>query len=198
MEALSERIRDWRGRFTNVHFASSQALLGEIVPTLRADAPWILGLAIGALFLATAVLARSFRRLFDVASALVTLAGLTVLGMMFFDFKLHMYNLLVLPLAFGIGVDGAIYMVWAARAQGDGRPIMNAAVRSSSRAVFWSTLTTVGGFGALLVCVNPGLVSLGGLALIALTSALIANLVWLPLWLGIEPGPKGDPDALEG
>jgi len=31
--------------------------------------------------------------------------------------------------------------------------------------------------------VNPGLVSLGALAMLALGGALVANLVWLPLWL---------------
>ena len=56
-------------------------------------------------------------------------------------------------------------------------------MRVSARAVWWSTLTTVGGFGALLICVNPGLVSLGALAMLALGGALVANLVWLPLWL---------------
>ena len=43
-----------------------------------------------------------------------------------------------------------------------------------------STLTSMAGFGSLMVSDNPGLFSIGLLATLTLGVSLIANLVWLP------------------
>ena len=48
-----------------------------------------------------------------------------------------------------------------------------------------STLTSMAGFGALMSSSNPGLFSIGLLAVVMLGISLIANLLWLPavVWL---------------
>jgi len=73
-------------------------------------------------------------------------------------------------------MDGAIYIVWRYRRHdpNDSRP------NTTARAVFGSTLTDAAAFSALGVAVYPGLVSVASVALVALGSALFANLVWLP------------------
>ena len=97
--------------------------------------------------------------------------------------KINLYNMLVFPLAFGIGVDGAIYVVWIVYAEKAG-PVPWRRVWTSGRAVVGSTLTTVAAFGALTISDNPGLASLGKLAILTLSLSLVANLVWLTALMG--------------
>ena len=176
MELLAGKIETWHRRFPEVLFASGVALLGLVVPGLRADAPTMLGLAIGGLLLSTWLISRSFRRALLVLSPIVMAMALTLAVMVAIDLRVNMYNMLIFPLAFGIGVDGAVYVAWVmSRAQ----PSL-AEFGTTARGVLGSTLTTTAGFGSMVVAQNPGLVSLGALAIISLSAALVANLVWLP------------------
>jgi len=179
MEALAGELERWRAAHPAVVFASPEAVLGEVVPALRSDAPRVVLLALLGLGLAVALIGRSVRRLLlvlaPVAAAVVVGLGLAVL----LDLRLNLYNTLVLPVAFGVGVDGAIYVVWALG--GDG-PIDERWRRftTSARAIVGSTATTLAAFGSILVAKNPGLASIGSLALITIGFTLLANVVWLP------------------
>ncbi|MEZ4252982.1 MAG: efflux RND transporter permease subunit [Polyangiales bacterium] len=178
MEELSQWLEGWRRAHPEVTFASPEAVLGEIVPGLREDAPRMLLLALAGLVLAVLVLGRSWRRTvlvsFPVAVAMLGAIAVMVL----FDLRLNLYNLLVLPVAFGVGVDGAIYVVWALE---EGPPEERwARFRTCARAVLGSTLTTLAAFGSIAVADHPGLASLGHLALATIALSLVANLVWLP------------------
>ena len=176
MERLAKDIEALREHQPKVRFASTAALLGEVVPGLKRDAPLIIGLALVALLLITFVAARSWKRTLFVAATLAIATGVCVGLLPLFGLKIDLYNMLVFPLAFGIGVDGAIYIVWRYRRQApnDTRP------NTTARAVLGSTLTDAAAFSALGVAVYPGLVSVASVALVALGSTLFANLVWLP------------------
>ncbi len=87
------------------------------------------------------------------------------------DVRLNLYDVLVLPVAFGVLIDGAVYLVWAE----DG-----ASRRHAAGAVCTSTLTTLIAFGALAVAHNPGIASIAHVAIVVFTVGLIANLLWLP------------------
>lgn len=174
MEELATALSHWRHRFPGLRLGSPEGLLGEVVPLLRRDAPVIVGLALLGLLFATWVVGRSFKKSLLVLVPTV-LAALWTLGIMaLFNIKVNMYNMLIFPLAFGVGVDGAIYVV-DAFAKGD--------VRIALRGVAGSTLTTAGAFGAMWVAKNPGVASLATLAVISMGSALVANLLWLPALL---------------
>ena len=176
MERLAKDIEALREHHPGVRFASTAALLGEVVPGLKRDAPLIIGLALVALLFITFVAARSWRRTLLVAATLAIATGVCVGLLALFGLKIDLYNMLVFPLAFGIGVDGAIYVVWRYRRHDpdDSRP------STTARAVLGSTLTDAAAFSALGVAVYPGLVSVASVALVTLGSTLFANLVWLP------------------
>jgi predicted RND superfamily exporter protein len=80
--------------------------------------------------------------------------------------------------AFGIGVDGAIYVVWTVLARLGQFDWRNLPV--SARAVFGSTMTTLVMFVSLATSDSGGLKSLGQVGSLALFVTLVANLVWLP------------------
>jgi predicted RND superfamily exporter protein len=179
MEVLSARLEEWRRRFPGVRFASGVALLGEVVPSLRRDAPIILGLATLGLSLAVLLVRRSLRRLLLVLVPLVLSGAISMGLIVLFGVHINFYNLLVFPLAIGMGIDGSIYVTEAvldSQSAGD--------LWTACRAVLGATLTTLAGFAALLLANNPGLVSLAHVALITMGSTLFINLIWLPVALG--------------
>jgi hypothetical protein len=178
MEELARRIEQWHEKHPDVRFASGLALLGEIVPTLRRDAPYIIGLAFFGLFFSILIVSRSWRRTLLVTAPLLLSGALTLAAMVAFDLKVNFYNMLIFPLAFGIGVDGAIYITWEAV-----RGNEEAFRTEASRAVLVSTLTTAVAFGSMIIASNPGLQSLGETAVAAFGASLIANLVWLPAFI---------------
>ena len=187
MELLARHMHEWRQRFPHVRFASSVALLGEVTPQLRAEAPTILGLALLGIIVATLVAGRSLRRTLVVMLPLVMMIAVGLGIMVWLDWHINLYNMLVFPLAFGVGVDGAVYVAWAMSGTESAERLMSAA-----RAVLGSTLTTMAGFGALMVSTNPGLASIGELSVLMLGLATVGNLLWLPclLWLGRRSRPN--------
>jgi uncharacterized protein len=191
MELLSNRLDEYRRRFPEVRFASGVALLGEVVPSLKRDAPVILGLAILGLSLAVLLVRRSITRLIVVLVPLF-LSGAISMGLIaVLDVRINFYNLLVFPLAIGMGIDGSIYVTEAVLEPSSRRDLWTA-----MRAVLGATLTTLAGFAALFVANNPGLVSLAKVALITMGSTLFVNLIWLPLALGATKGGRVAADRL--
>lgn len=178
METLSRALDGYRTRFPDVRFASGVALLGEVVPGLERDAPVILLLATLGLALAVLAVRRSFRWLGLVLVPLVLSAAISVGLLALLDVRINFYNLLVFPLAVGMGIDGSIYVTEALI-----EPRTNRDFATAARAVLGATLTTVAGFAALLVANNPGLVSLAKVAIVTMGSTLVVNLVWLPRWI---------------
>jgi predicted RND superfamily exporter protein len=178
METLSRALDGYRTRFPEVRFASGVALLGEVVPGLERDAPVIVLLATLGLALAVLAVRRSFRWLGLVLVPLLLSAAISVGLLALFDVRINFYNLLVFPLAVGMGIDGSIYVTEALI-----EPRTNRDFATAARAVLGATLTTVAGFSALLVANNPGLVSLAKVAIVTMGSTLVVNLVWLPRWI---------------
>lgn len=185
MQRLASQMARWRQAFPHVVFASPAAQVGEVVPGLAADTPLILGLAFAGLALGTWLMGRSLRRTLLVLTPLAMAMVLTLGIAVAFGVKVNLYNLIVLPLAFGLGVDGAIYLVWLP-AEGP-----RTARHTAAFAIAGSTLTTLAAFGSLIAAENPGIASLGSLALMALGSALVANLVFLPALLRLVPSAQG-------
>ena len=187
MEQLASDIAKLREEYPKVHFASAEALLGIIVPGLRSDAPTMLLLAIAGLFASTLLISRSLRKTLMVILP-VALAGCASLALMVaLDLHVNLYNMLVFPLSLGIGIDGAVYIVWVmSKYSSDTQEEL----RVTMRGVLGSTLTTAAGFGSMVVANNPGLVSLGELAIVTLSCALLSNLLWLPAWMYTWYGPQ--------
>lgn len=175
METLDQHIAEWRKAYPDVRFASEVALLGEVTPQLRRDAPGMLGLALLGVCLGTLAVGRSLRRLLLVLLPLAVMVGLSLGVAHLLGLRINLYNLLAFPLAFGIGVDGAVYVTWAMAS-----PDPDQRLPVAARAVLGSTLTSMAGFGALMISNNPGLASIGHLVTLMLAASLIANLLWLP------------------
>lgn len=189
MEELGALLNEWRDDYPSVRFASFGALLGEVSALVREDAPQIVVIAAFGLLLVTLLIGRSFKRSMLSLAPVVLASAVAVVLMLVIDLKVNLYNLLMFPVAFGIAVDGAVYLVWTLASNPDSNPETTSASSSSTdfqgfpvvgRAIVASTLTTMGAFGSMLISRNPGLQSLGTLAIVTLGATLLANLIWLP------------------
>lgn len=93
---------------------------------------------------------------------------------------LNMANILVLPLIFGLGVDNGIHVFHRYRQGGDVRKLMHS---STPRAVFLSTLTTVGAFSSLMLSPHVGTASIGLYLTLAMSLILLFAIFLLPVLL---------------
>lgn len=184
MEALAATLEDLRQQHPKVRFASTVAQLGEVTPRLRQETPLIVGLAIFGAAMGTVFLGRNWWRILAVLMPLFIMTGVSLGLATLLGVRANLYNMLVFPLAFGIGIDGAVYIDWAfsSRKPDEVLPV-------ASRAVLGATLTSIAAFVALMSSSNPGLASIGVLATLMLGVAMLANLLWLPCLLWLKP-PK--------
>lgn len=178
MLELTRRLNVLREENPKVRFAASSAILGEVMPLLREDGWKVTALALLGLLVATWIVGRSRRRTTLILSTILVAVAVIAAIMVVFDWRIDFYNMLVFPVVFGMGVDGAIYVVWSVLAR-LGRPDWQD-LPVSARAVFGSTMTTLVMFLSLATSDNGGLRSLGTVGSMALFVTLIANLVWLP------------------
>ena len=125
-----------------------------------------------------------------VGPALLTLVPLAVgavwtLGLMGLSgVPFNVANLLLLPLLVGIGIDNGIYVVQRFQ-EADGPARGLALPRSTARAITLSALTTMVGFGSLMISSHRGIQSLGLVVVLGVGSVLVASLATLPSLLAL-------------
>jgi hopanoid biosynthesis associated RND transporter like protein HpnN len=138
--------------------------------------------ALYALVIIIAVLVFDFRRLRDalLAAAPLALGMLQMFGLMgLLDIPLNPANMLALPLILGIGVDYGVHIVHEYR-ESTGRYRMS---KSTAVAVVVDSLTTIVGFGSLMIASHQGLESLGRVLTIGVSCCLFTSMVILPAFL---------------
>src|SRR5574341_1218439 len=148
-----------------------------------------------AILLVSLVTALTLRRLRETGLALLPL-GLGMLwtfGLMyFFDLKFNMGNVFGLPLILGAAAEyGLNIVIRFIEGREHGGPLI---ARSTMTAVLVNGLTTIAGFGSLMVADHRGIFGLGLLLTLGTATSLIAALVVLPVLLRLMHRP-GAPQA---
>ena len=106
------------------------------------------------------------------------------------DIALNPANMIVLPLILGIGVESGVNIVHDFRNQGRSyRQTSN----STIVAVVVNSLTTMVGFGALMIANHQGLQSLGRVLTIAMGCCLFSSLILPNLLVRWGPAAQADP-----
>jgi len=138
-----------------------------------------------------------FRRLKPTWLALLTLwvAALWMIPCMaLFGVQMNIANLIVIPLFMGMAFDNGIHLV--DRALEPPRTASKRATQSTGKAVFLATLTTIAGFGSLMVARHAGIFSFGLLVALSVTCNLVAVFTVLPLLLRVVRLKTVVPDAV--
>jgi len=120
--------------------------------------------------------------------------------MWLFNLQFNLANLITVPLIIGIGVENGIHLLHRFREEGEGGPALIEG--STGQAVALFSLTTMIGFGSLMVARYYGIFSMGLLLTVAVGSVLVASLTVLPLILFRSSSPafpalQVDPPVVE-
>ncbi len=123
-----------------------------------------------------------------VAGGLMMFGILALLGV-----DLNPANLIVLPLILGIGVDDGVHVVHDFRLQ-KGRYRTSS---STMNAIVLTSLTSMIGFGSMMVAAHRGLSSVGLVLVIGVGSCLFVSLVLLPAILTLVSGHSEESESDE-
>jgi predicted RND superfamily exporter protein len=97
------------------------------------------------------------------------------------DVPFNLANFFSVPIILGLGVAGSVQILHRYHEGGPTRLSLGA----TRRAVVLSSLTTIVGFGALLIAHHRGLRSLGLAMTLGMTACMLASLVILPAMLAL-------------
>ena len=145
-----------------------------------------------AFVLVAGIAALMIRRVRETAFAMapLILGTLWTIGIMeLCGLKFNLVNVWALPLIIGSAAEYGLYIVlrsFESPEHGGGSRL----ARSTVMAVLFNGLTTITGFGSLLVASHRGVWSLGLLLVIGSTATLIASLVVLPTLMRLGAAPR--------
>jgi uncharacterized protein len=167
----------------------------DIIDAMRRDGPRATGIALGVTLLVVLLTFRSW----ELSALAIASLGLGVTLMLGFGAwmgqRLNFTNFIALPITFGIAADYSINVL--KRAQSNGNP--RDAVAHTGGAVALCSMTTVIGFGSLLVAQNRALFSFGELAVTGELTCLTTAVLTIPAYLLLHPGalrPSTPPEPL--
>lgn len=144
----------------------------------------------GGLYAMTAIiiyvffLFRNMRTVFFVLLPVLVGSIWTVGVMELIGLKLNMANLVILPLILGIGVVNGIHITHRYREEEDKQSSILG--KSTGLAVLLSSLTTMIGFGSMMVANHYGVYSLGLVLTLGVFNCLVASVTFLPALLKLS------------
>ncbi|MGI9014729.1 MAG: MMPL family transporter [Phycisphaerales bacterium] len=189
--------------------------LGPFIASLREVAPDVMGppvqilessrliqrsyitAALYALPVIVLLLLLDFRSLADALCALlpVGFGFIGAFGWMFvLGVPLNFANMIVLPIILGIGVDAGVHIVHRWREQPGGSP--PGLSGGTGRGVTLTMLTTIIGFGCMLIAAHRGIQSLGVTMVSGLAMTLLASWTLLPAILRLRTPSATHPAGL--
>lgn len=178
-------VEDMQGQF---QLAGINYILTSITKMVREDAPRILILTIICLLVTLSILFRNIKDVLIVFGT-VGMGILIMLGVMgFFGVKFNLFNVITMPIILGIGVDGAIHICHRLNEFNEESP--QTVMDHVFKVILISSLTTVLGFVSLIGASYTGLMSIGLLTVIGISSVLVTSLIFLPAFLDFFYSPK--------
>jgi len=168
---LIEQLEPELSKLSGVTLVSQGRFGRELSRDIAADfVNFILYAGVAVLLLLTLL----FRRVSDILLALLpVLTGLLVMfgGMGWLGLEMNLFNVIATILIIGLGVDYGIFMVCHSRERAE---------TASSRAILISGLTTLVGFGALILARHPALHSIGVTVLLGISASVPTALLVIP------------------
>lgn len=181
LHKFQNRYGHWNFDGENLRTFSSQFILSDVIESVKKDS-YKLAIAIIAVILLTMVISFRKPKLFLTGGISFGMGFLITLGLLgflthFFDFgKISIYNVIVIPMALGIGIDSTIYFItdWASNKDHSLRKLLD----TTGRDVIASSLTTIAGFVGFLFTTHRGLQGIGHLACIGIAVFLVTSVLF--------------------
>ncbi len=181
---------DQRQKYLNDLRSIDPNVTGNAVHMFESTRLMTEGYVSGGLYAMTAIiiyvsfLFRNLRAVFFVLLPVLAGSIWTAGVMELIGLRLNMANLVILPLILGIGVVNGIHITHRYREEED----KNTSVlgKSTGQAVLLSSLTTMIGFGSMMVADHYGVFSLGLVLTLGVFNCLIASVTFLPALLKLS------------
>lgn len=181
LHRFQERYGHWNFDGEDLRTFSSQFILSDVIDSVKKDS-FRLALVIILVIFGTLVISFRKPKLFlagCISFGMGTLLTLGLLGFLtdMFEFgKISIYNVIVIPMALGIGIDSTIHMItsWMSDKNLTLRQLMD----TTGRNVMASSTTTIAGFVGFLFTTHRGLKGIGDLACISIAMFLITSLIF--------------------
>jgi hypothetical protein len=158
----------------------------SILDTLGREALPATGAALGAVAVVVLILLRARREALLVLAAVLAGSALLAGAVVALDLRLNFLSLVAFPITFGIGAEYALNVL-ARHRQRPGDPA--AALAATGGAVALCSLTTIIGYGSLLLARNQALASFGLLAVLGEIFCLLVAVIALPAYLSLPRRP---------
>ena len=181
---FAEDVRDIRTPDGKVYHASSgDIIFADVLIVMIRDS----GIATVATFLVVFFIVlldlRSLRSalmvLLPLVIGIIWMCGaMTLLGM-----KINLFNMVVIPSVIGLSLDSGVHLYHRYLEEGAGQ--LWKVMMTTGQAVAIGAITTMLGFGDLVLARTPGLQSLGALAVLGLITTLVTALVLFPAALQV-------------
>ena len=177
--------------------SGASVIFADILVSISSDGPLVTSIAAAGLVVMVVLLVGRNRRALAVlvatgSGSLLMIAACALLGL-----KVNFLDFVALPITLGLGVDYAINI--AHRHDHEELPDPITTLRTSGAAVFVCSLTTIIGYGSLLVSDNLAIRGFGTASLVGEVTCLLTALVLVPalLAIGRPTQSRGRPPSLE-
>lgn len=174
MERLATIIRGLPGptEGTTVDGINDALLLVDIFESVRTDSIWMIAITALGMLLTSIFAFRRPRKILLLMGTIGTSIFVAVGFVALFGTKFNFINMVVVPIWLGLGVDAAFHLM----VRHDESPGQIDGYLATAIAVSAAFITSMIGFGAMLVTDHRGLYSLGAIAVIGLGSILATSL----------------------
>jgi predicted RND superfamily exporter protein len=133
------------------------------------------------------LLLADFRSLKSALMAMLPLVAGTIwmVGLMnLLGLQLTFINLMGIPMIIGIGIDDGVHILHRYRIEGTENTKI--VMRSTGRAVLLTSLTTMAGFGSLMIAKYRGFMSMSSLLVIGVGVCFITSVMFLPALMNLK------------
>lgn len=200
-EQMRQAIQDARVPGGQAAIAGQPPLSADMISSIAHDGPKATLVAFLAVAFLVIVIFRQWAMIQSVIGALVLGVLWMAAIMALYDIKINFLNFIALPITFGIGVDYSvnIFSRLAADLRLTGRARIEDAIEHTGGAVALCSLTTIIGYGSLLIAGSQAFVSFGVLAVLGELTCLPAALIAVPaFWLWKESRNSANPSKPSG
>ena len=166
------------GNINNYKLLGSYMLLSEIKKVIEYHVPLAIVFAFCSVFIVLVLLYRSFINAFVVFLPLAAGILWMILLAVCCGIKFNVFNMIIIPTVIGTGIDSAIHIYYRYRSAPD-KMIEN--LKNTGGSVFYSSLTTLVGFGSVALAKHKGLQSIGIMASIGIVMVTLVNLLFFPV-----------------
>jgi len=187
---FTQEMRSVRVEGKELTMSTNAFVFSDMLTQIQTDGLDVSFLAFGIVFLVVLLQHRSLMQTLVIMAPLAIALAWIVGIMSLLDMKLGLFNMVILPVIIGIGIDNGIHLFHRYRTSGRGGTLH--ALRFTGGSIFMTSATTIMGFGGMMLSMHMGLNTMGQLSVAGIFCCWLATMTIQPTlfilaeWLNIK------------